>query len=385
MSLRLERIDSGTDAILEGDTRFMAKIVDFRLTYLVRPHIVLTTSYGAEKQERAHILVALTDEMGVIGVGEVTPLSNFTGETARAVYCVLKEVILPEIIGFDSFDIAAVHQKIDRLIFGNNAAKCAVDCAFYDLMAKELGCPLYALLGGKTNRRVAINRHIGIMPLDASVSMAKKYTLQNYKSIKIKVGADIDAAAVCICAIRDAVGPDVKLRVDANNNLTYVQACQLIERTLACRLEFYEQLLPKWDVEGTRRLRGKYSVPFLLDESINSVQDAVRFACNGTADAFTIKLCKCGGLYPATQIAAVAHSFGLQIVVASTYDTHIGCSACLHLASALPNVNTACDLSVFATQPNQAKTDHILDGMHLQVGSAPGIGVMHLEGFPLKA
>lgn len=361
----------------------MAAIIRCETTCLVRPHVVLTTAYGAKKQEKSHVIVALTDKNGVVGYGEATPLSNFTGETARVVQLILEEVLFPVILGCDSRDIAAAHQRMDQAIAENHAAKSAVDCAMYDLMAKELGTPLYALLGGKSRERVPINRHLGIMTVEKAVEMAKGYVAQGYRSLKMKIGRDVPAAAERIRSVRAAVGPQVRLRIDANGGLTYVQARQLIDLVRNCDLEYFEQLLPGWDLEGMEQLRRICGVPILVDEGVNSVQDAMRYACSGAADAFTIKLCKCGGLYPAMLLAGAAAAAGIQVVVASTYDTHIGCSACLHLASALPNVAAACDLTTFATQPDQAETAHRLEQMYMQAGGAPGIGVTSMADFPM--
>ena len=361
----------------------MPKIVKYQLTYLTRPHVVLATSYGREKQEKSHVLVALTDENGVTGYGEATPLSQFTGETTRVAATVLEELLLPGLTGRDSFDIAAVHDWMDGAIAENHAAKCAIDCAMYDLMAKELGVPLYVLLGGLCRSRVAINRHIGVAGTAEAVQMARDYSAQGYHSLKMKVDGDVAASAERIRAVREAIGPEAALRVDANAGCSYPQAHQLIERTLDCGLAYYEQLLPKWDLEGTADLRRRWGVPLLADEAVNSVRDAMVYALHGAADAFTIKLCKCGGLYPALRLAGAAAAAGLKIVVASTYDTHIGCAACLHLAAALPNLAPACDLTTFATQPEVADTCHRLEGMYLLPGDEPGIGVRSMRDFPM--
>ena len=122
----------------------------------------------------------------------------------------------------------------------------------------------------------------------------------------------------------------------------------------------------------------------IRDRSVHSVRDAMRCGLGGAADAVTIKLCKCGGLYPALRLAAAAEAAGMQVVVASTYDTHIGCAACLHLAAALPNLAAACDLTTFAIQPEQAETCHRLEGMYLTVGAEPGMGVRSMADYAME-
>lgn len=363
----------------------MSKVIDYKLHMLVRPHAVLATAYGKPPQKKAHVIVELTDESGNVGYGEATPLPDFTGEIAAVVMEILKEVLLPEVLNLDSMDLTAVHERMEHAIAENYAAKSAVDCAMYDLSAKALGIPLYKLLGGRHNKTVKINRHIGIMDDLSAQALAEKYMEQGFFSIKMKVGSEPSEDARRVRAVRKAAGKQASIRIDANGGFTETQARQFIRLTENCGIEFYEQLLPKWDLKGLARLKQECGIPVLLDETVNSVRDAARCAESGAADAFTIKLCKCGGLYPALGIAKVAAAYGIEAVIASTYDTHIGCSACLHLASALPNVRHGCDLTTFATQPVQARTCHVLNKMELSVGDGPGIGVFSMNDFILRS
>ena len=362
----------------------MSKIIRYEVTLLTRPHVVLKTSYGEAKQEKSHAIVALYSDSGAVGYGEATPLSNFTGETTQIVVSALENVILPLIIGIDSLDIAKAHVIMDHAIAENHAAKCAVDCAMYDLAAKELDIPMYKLLGGRCRDSVRINRHIGIMDDEQAVALAMSFTEQGFKSIKMKVGGDVKSNISRVRAVRRAVGGDVKIRIDANAGYNYTQASEFIKGVYDCGIEYYEQLLPKWDLDQTVALRRNFGIPILLDESINSPEQAARYAISGAADAFTIKLCKCGGLYVAGQIAGIAEAFGMDVVVASTYDTHIGCGACLHLATALPNISAACDLTTYASQPDIARYCHALEGMQLHAGDAPGVGVFSMNDYAMQ-
>ena len=359
----------------------MPKIVKCEVKLLTRPHVVLTTSYGATKQERRHAIVILYSEDGKVGYGEATPLSKFTGETTEIVVNILENVILPAIVGIDCFDIARAHIIMDNAIAENHAAKCAVDCALHDLASKELGIPLYQMLGGKCRDSVSINRHIGIMDNVQAVSLAKDFVSQGFMSIKMKVGGNVQSNISRVRAVREAVGDDAKIRIDANAGYNYTQASEFVKGVYDCNVEYYEQLLPKWDIDQTVALHKNFGIPILLDEAVNTPEQAVRYAVSGAADAFTIKLCKCGGLYRAKQIAGIAEAFGMGIVVASTYDTHIGCGACLHLATALPNIQSACDLTTYASQKDIAKSCHVLNGMQLHAGDSYGIGVFSMNDF----
>ena len=361
----------------------LARITSYEVTALTRKHIVLTTTYGKAKQEKTHIIVMLEDEQGHRGYGEATPLSKFSGETSDIVKLVLERELLPLVLGLDSADIAVAHQCMDKHIYGNNAAKCAIDCAMYDLFAKTLQVPLYKLLGGCVRKQVPINRHIGIESVEQAKSLALNYLKQGFQSIKMKVGNDIEEDSKRIWAVRDILGDSGRIRIDGNNGMSFSTASKLIELVKECDLEFYEQLLPKWDLEGMRALHQKFGISIATDEAVNSIQDAAQYAVAGAAEAFVIKLVKCGGLYPALGIAALANSYRMPVIITSTYDTQIGCATCLHLACTLPNANTACDLTAFAVQPEMAHMAHQLNKMHMACGDAPGIGVFNMQDFTM--
>lgn len=360
------------------------KIVSYKLFTISRPTIVLATSYGVPQQMKTHLLLRLTDENGISGWGESTPLPKFTGETISQIRLILEEELLPEILGLDSFQIAEAHRRMDKKLPGNCSAKMAVDTAMYDLMAKEMNLPLYQLLGGKVCSRSRINRHLGIMAEKEAVEKAAVYKENGFTSIKMKIGDDADEAAARVKAVRNVIGPDLKIRVDANGGYTYPEAMRFVRKAYDCNIEMYEQMLPKDDFRGILRLKEETGIPIGADEAINTVEDAVRYAEYHAADIFTLKLVKTGGLWPALKIAGIAQASNIKCVVASTYDTQLNAAACLHLAVSLPNADMGNDLTCYATQAELADTCHTLNGSFLEVGDAPGIGVFSLKEMEIE-
>ena len=334
----------------------------------------LVTTYGKPADFIEHVIVILTDENGVKGYGEATPLKEFTGETAASIQLILEQEILPKLIGADCFDIAAVHGVMDDAVYGNTSAKAAVDMAFYDLAAKVLGIPEYKLLGGACRRTVGVNRHIGINTVAEAVDMAKGYIEQGYKTIKIKVGNDADEDIARIKAIRQAVGKSINLRIDANQGYTFPTALRVLKALWDEKIEYCEQPLPAWDIAGLKKLRESTGVPIGADESLHSVQDAIMMAENHSVDVFVLKLIKTGGIWPALRIAGIAEAVGIKCVVTSPFDTQIGAAHCLQLAAALPAA-ISCDLTCYASQPEMAVTCHTLKNGALTVGAGSGCGV----------
>ena len=360
----------------------MAKIVKAEIKLISRATKVLATSYGRPPQRKEHVLLMLEDENGARGWGESTPLPEFSGETAAVVKTVLENELLPAVTGIDSFGIAAAHERMDKAIYGNYAAKMAVDTALYDLNAKALGLPLYALLGGKVREGSRINRHIGIVSDEEAERLAREYVQGGFDSVKVKIGADVESDIRRLRVIRGAA-PGCALRVDANGGYSYHDALRFIDGVCDLDIELYEQLLPKEMLREAAAIRRQTGVRLCADEGICTLHDALAHAEAGAADFFTIKLVKTGGLYRALQIAAIAASARIGLIVANTFDTQVNCSACLHLACALPGATLANDLTCFATQPDQARSCHTLSNGFLRVGSGRGIGVAALDELPI--
>lgn len=360
----------------------MTRIVKAEIKMISRSTVVLATSYGHPPQQKEHVLLILEDENGQRGWGESTPLPEFSGETSAVVKTVLEQELLPSIIGIDSFNIIEAHTRMNRAIYGNNAAKMAVDTALFDLNAKSLGIPLYDLLGGKVRSGSRINRHIGIVPDIEAESLAREYAKNGFDSIKVKVGVDVENDIRRLRRIRSAA-PDCAIRVDANGGYTFHDALDFINGVQALKIELFEQLLPKEFIRETAEIRRLTGVRICIDEGICSPHDALVHAEAGAADFFTLKLVKIGGLYRAMQIASIAESAHIGTIVANTFDTQVNCSACLHLACALPGATLPNDLTCFATQPTLATTCHTLERNFLSVGNGKGIGVQSLAEFPV--
>ena len=147
----------------------MGKVVSAEVFLLHRKTIVLATAYGRPAQIRGHVIVKLTDENGLCGWGEATPLPKFTGETPEFVQYVLEKELISEIIGVDAADLWEARNRWNHKLPEHAAAKMALEAAFYDLAAKERKIPLYQMFGGKLREKVMINRHLGIMGIDEAV------------------------------------------------------------------------------------------------------------------------------------------------------------------------------------------------------------------------
>ena len=339
---------------------------------------MLATTYGPAPAVWEHVIVQLTSKNGLSGWGEATPLTEFNGETASTVECILRQELLPALTGEDCLNIAKIHWKMERAAAGNYTAKTAVDMALYDLAAKELGVPESVLLGGSLRQGIPINRHIGITTTQEAVDMAFQYKAQGYTVLKMKIGLDPEADIERINEVRRAVGPDMKIRVDANQGYDYNTASRVIHQIRDAEVEYMEQPVRASDWKALKQLRSQGEVAIGADESMHSLRDAVFLAENECADVFVIKLIKCGGLFQAKKIADFAEEAGIRCVVTSVFDTQIGAAHCYMLAAGLKSA-MSCDLTCFASQETMAGTAFRLEHGQLSGGSLPGCGVEWIE------
>lgn len=350
-------------------------ISSYRCHLVTRPaSAVVHTSYGAAPRERPHVVVELFDAEGRRGLGESSPLPEFTGETARQVKLVLETEYLPRLLGLEVFNQRKVERMLDCLP-GNRSARCAVDVALHDLRGHILGLPLYRLLGGAISDRVSITRPIGVVETSEAVRLACACVEEGFHTIKLKVGVDPAGDLERVRAVREAVGPRVRIRVDANQGYRPSEAVWLVRGLEELDIEYIEQPVPAWDVAGLRRVRSASTVPVAVDESVHTLRDLIRLGEAEAADVVILKLVKAGGITPALRLAHLAEGYGMRCTVVSTFDTQIGAAACLHLALAAGYSGHAHELTVFATQPHLADSAIRVEGGAVVVSEDPGLGV----------
>jgi L-alanine-DL-glutamate epimerase-like enolase superfamily enzyme len=338
----------------------------------------LSTSYGEAPAVRPHVIVELGADAGPVGLGEASPLPEFTGETASTILKVLEDGYLNAIVGRNPAEIAAAVADLERLQPGKPSAKAAVDLALHDLAGKLLDVPTSTLLGGARRPSVRLARAAGIGPTGEIVALAEGYAAAGFRTLKLKVGRDPKQDVERVRAVRGAVGPDVHIRIDANQGYDTDTAIWVLSRLEGCHLDYIEQPVPRLDHEGMARIRRVTGMRILADEAVHTPQDAIALIRADAADLFALKFVKTGGLARAREIAAIGEAAGIDCVVISTFETQIGAAAGLHLALTLPIGHHAHELTVFVTQSGMARTGIRLEGDALFPAAAPGHGVENI-------
>lgn len=358
----------------------MATIQHAEAHIIHRPSAVtLATSYGRPAESRDHVIVVLRDSDGRKGLGEASALPFFTGETPASIHQRLEETFLPALFGKDATSIAAIQAELDHLLPENSSAKAAANMALYDLAGRTLGVPVSTLLGGVRRQRVPITRPIGIKSTEDAVTEAVQYVSMGHTTLKFKVGGNTRKDIDRIISVREAIGPDTRIRIDANQGYDLPSAIRILRALESVDLEYFEQPLPRHNISDLARLRAQVGTKIAVDESLHNLQDAVALIQARAVDVFVIKLIKTGGPLGAKRITDLAEAFGVKATVVSPFDTQIGAAHGLLLAQTLPEDSPACELTVFATQSELATTQHRLAHGFLEASGDPGVGVENIR------
>ena len=336
----------------------------------------LQTTHGSLGLDRRTVIVELISDEGVMGFGEASTLPGFVGETLESVQLILEKFLFPVVVGLDVKNISLAHSTMDEAIAGNSSAKAAIDEAFYDLRGKQLGVPAYQLLGGGLREQVSTSFDVGLGDPKEMAKHAQAGTQLGSHMIKIKLGGDPTKDRHAVKSIREAIGPDPGIWLDANEGYRANEALRLIRSLRDFGITWVEQPVPRWDVEGLRYLRDRVGVPIIADESVFNAQDALRLVREQAADLFVLKLMKCGGLYPALGIASIAEAAGIDCVVIQTIETGIGTSAAVHLALALPNAARFHGLNNTQFIANEPAPGLKVLNSVVSPGNEPGLGVI---------
>lgn len=209
---------------------------------------------------------------------------------------------------------------------GPSPARCAVDLALHDRIARQRGLPLYQLLGLPEPKPMISSFTISIAEPEEMARMA--LDIPHYSIIKIKLGGD-DRDEARLAAIR-AARPDARLRVDANAGWDAEGAARLVERLEKYNLELIEQPVGKDDFEGMGFVQKHTHLPIAADESVRSLEDIEKLAAVGVK-AVNLKLMKVGGLAPAVKMLRRARELGMQVMLGCMIETSIGITAMAHL------------------------------------------------------
>lgn len=327
------------------------------------------------------VLVRLIDSSGAVGLAQMRPLNPWMGETTEAVLVALRDYFAPAVLGADPRDRNSLYAKLAEMLPDTQVALCVLDCALWDLMGKITGQPVSALLGGSTHQPIPMEWSVGLSEPEQMVQEAR--TAVSHHGVEVmclKVGRDRWQTDVEVFqAVRDAVGPDVRVGIDANEGYDEATTMRVMRGLAAYDVAYLEQPLPRTQLAGLSRLRLKLDVPIFVDESVFTPEDAYRVVQAGACDTIVLKLYKCGGITGAQRVAHVAASAGVGVNVGGTAQgSQLEAAAAAHLCVSLSNHVFAAEfiMGLDAVERDPLLPDPIVDfaGGLSKLHDAPGFG-----------
>ena len=251
-----------------------------------------------------NVLIRLRTEEGVIGWGESSPYAPITGENQQSDVSMGRS--LAELVkGRDVFALSRISADMDDSADYNQSIKAAFEMAMWDICGKIAGLPVCVLLGGY---RDSFQTDLTVTFETPSImaSRAKEYVAAGFKAVKIKVGENPEIDIQRVREIREAVGKNIALRIDANQGWTPTEAIRSLRAMEAYNIEFCEQPVKYWDLGGMRRVRNNVGIPIMADETVHTPHNLIDVIRQEAADMVNIKLMKAGGILQATRIAQIA-------------------------------------------------------------------------------
>ncbi len=326
------------------------------------------------------VIVEVHTDCGAVGYGEAPPTGAITGDTTGAIIGAVQDHIAKSVIGRDVDEFEDLLQVVQKCIVGNTSAKAAVDMALWDLYGQLYNIPVYKLLGG-AKRNITTDITISVNDPDVMVKDALIAVERGYDCLKMKVGVNPKLDVERLSAVRNAVGKDIVIRIDANQAWQPKEAVRILNKMQEQGLdvELVEQPVKAHDIEGLKYVTDRSYVPVLADESVFSPENAMTIMKMGAADLINIKLMKCGGIYNALKIASAAEVYGVECMIGCMLEAKISVNAAVHLACA-KNIITKVDLD----GPVLCSEDPILGGAVfdekiITVSNEPGLGIKGIE------
>lgn len=335
------------------------------------PFIVSYTRYDVMPS----VIVTLHTDTGLVGYGEAVPDEHVTGETVDSVIAALTQHLLPGITAIDPCNVNQVHERMNRALTANGAAKAAIDIACWDLLGKHAGLPVHALLGGRKPERPMIAKVLSILPPHEVATHARDAVAAGFTHLKMKLGTDTAQDLARVAAVRQAVGSDIGIRVDANQGWHDVTtARKMISALEPFNIDWIEQPIAADDLDGFRRLRPHTGGAVLMaDEAVITQGDLAQLIRDASVDMVNLKLMKSGGILPCQRLATQAMIGGITVQIGSMLETSVSSAAGYHLALAHPNI-VSTELSgpvAFSDEPG----DLHFPLPYVEITDRPGLGI----------
>jgi L-alanine-DL-glutamate epimerase-like enolase superfamily enzyme len=328
-----------------------------------------------------NLLVRIEDTDGNVGWGEASSAPTMTGETPESMLAAVR-FMQPQLEGLEVEDVTGFGRRIDGFMYGNAAAKSALDMAAYDLAGKRAKKPVAELLGGIAREKIPVLWMLAANKLGPDVEAAKRMAAEGFVAYKVKIGsaapeADLERAT----AVRAALGTGAHISADANQGYSREAALRFARGAEAAGLDFVEQPIAWNDIDGMAAVAAATRVPIGTDEGVHSIEDIEKHHARKAARGASLKTIKLGGLSAVMEAGRRMHALGMHVNLAGKIaDSSVASAAIVHLAAALPQVDWDVSITCQYISQDIVREPVRIVGGHAYVPDRPGLGIEIDEG-----
>jgi L-alanine-DL-glutamate epimerase-like enolase superfamily enzyme len=328
---------------------------------------------GGIRESASGLIVEVETDEGIVGIGEAP------GPTLPTIQTIIDREFRQFLIGQDPLRTEWLLHRLGE--YARNWSGVAayaiagIEMALLDLKGKALDVPVAELLGGYCRETVPVVGYLFIDDPEANATKAAEFVEAGHRELKLKVGRDLQQDYDTLEAVRDRVGFDVRIRIDANMNWSVPAAVKWIRALERFDLLYVEQPVPDFDIAGLAQVRRSVATPIAADEACTDLRSALELIRADACDVFVVYPSEAGGLTRATQIAATAAAAGKWCAIGSWAELGVATTANAHVVAASPNFAFASDthyplqLADVLREPVE-----IADG-NVTVSHQPGLGV----------
>ncbi|MDB5257549.1 MAG: dipeptide epimerase [Chitinophagaceae bacterium] len=323
-----------------------------------------------------NVVIVIRTRQGITGYGECSPFLTINGENMGTAV-VVAQVLARTLKGKNALDIEDCVLSMDKIIYGNSSIKSAFDMALYDIASQQAQLPLYVFLGGKKDKPIQTDYTISLGPLEKMVGDAQRIKDRGFQIIKIKLGGTKQDDIQRIKSIREQIGMDITLRIDANQGWTPLDALEILKTIAPYDIQHCEEPIPRWQFMKLPFLREQSPILIMADESCCDEHDAERLIDLKACDGLNVKLGKSSGIFKALKIIRLAEQAKLSIQIGGFLESRLAFTASAHLALCSDRV-----MFYDFDTPMMFEEDPVIGGIKygehgmVQVPDVPGLGAV---------
>ena len=322
------------------------------------------------------VLVELVTNTDIVGWGEASPWSVFTG-TVEANAAALHNYFRPFVVGANPFHREKILAQTEHMVVGCSEAKAALETALLDIAGQVLNVPVAELLGGRHRDEIPLSFSVANPDFGVDLDTVAAMYDDGVRILKLKTGfADHQFDVMRLEKLR-SVYDDLDLRIDYNQGMKPHDAIRRLRDMESFDLTFIEQPVARFELAAMASIADALDTPLMADESVFNVREAIQAVSMKLADIFSLKIMKSGGLERALEIYAIAKASGIAVYGGCMFESGVAHAAGTHLCAAIADLPFGCEfyMSTYYLKEDILREPFPVKGGKVIVPKSPGLGI----------